>query len=46
MVAVACGEAVGLLRDRPTAESIVKSMVAQATDLLRDGADLKFKSPS
>jgi len=46
MVAVACGEAVGLLRDRPTAESIVKSMAAQATDLLRDGADLKFKSPS
>jgi nitronate monooxygenase len=46
MVAVVCGEAVGLLRDRPSAESIVKSMAAQATDLLRDGADLKFGSPS
>jgi len=46
MVAVACGEAVGLLRDRPTAESIVKSMASQAAGLLRDGADLKFGSPS
>jgi nitronate monooxygenase len=41
-VAVVCGEAVGLLRDRPTAESIVKSMAAQAVDLLRDGGKLKF----
>lgn len=43
-VAVACGEAVGLLRDRPTAESIVKSMAAQAADLLRNGGKLKFAS--
>jgi nitronate monooxygenase len=41
-VAVVCGEAVGLLRDRPTAESIVKSMAAQAVDLLRNGGKLKF----
>jgi nitronate monooxygenase len=42
--AVTCGEALGLLRDRPTAESIVNSMVAQAADLLRSGANLKFTS--
>jgi nitronate monooxygenase len=41
-VAVVCGEAVGLLRDRPTAESIVESMAAQATDLLRNAGKLKF----
>ncbi len=41
-VAVVCGEAVGLLRDRPTAESIVKSMAAEAADLLRNGGTLKF----
>jgi nitronate monooxygenase len=41
-VAVICGEAVGLLRDRPTAESIVKSMAAQAADLLRKGGKLQF----
>jgi nitronate monooxygenase len=45
-VAVVCGEAVGLLRDRPTAESIVKSMAAQAADLLRNAGKLKFTSPS
>jgi nitronate monooxygenase len=33
---------VGLLRDRPTAESIVKSMAAQAADLLRKGGKLQF----
>jgi nitronate monooxygenase len=44
MVAVVCGEAVGLLKDRPTAESIVKSMAAQAADLLRSGGRLKFTS--
>ena len=43
-VAVICGEAVGLLRDRPTAESIVQSMAAQAADLLRNGGKLKFTS--
>jgi nitronate monooxygenase len=39
---VVCGEAVGLLRDRPSAESIVNSMGAQAADLLRNGSKLKF----
>ena len=41
-VAVVCGEAVGLLKDRPSAESIVKSMAAQAADLLHYGGKLKF----
>ncbi len=41
-VAVVCGEAVGLLRERPTAASIVESMAAQAVDLLRNGGKLKF----
>jgi len=45
-IAVTCGEAVGLLRDRPAAESIVKSMAAQAAELLRRGGNLKFTSPS
>jgi nitronate monooxygenase len=45
-VAVVCGEAVGLVKDRPSAESIVKSMAAQAADLLRNGGKLKFTSPS
>ena len=44
-VAVICGEAVGLLKDRPTAESIVKSMAAQAANLLLNGGKLKFTSP-
>jgi len=44
VVGVACGEAVGVLRDRPTAESIVKSMAAQAANLLRNGGKLKFTS--
>jgi nitronate monooxygenase len=43
-VAVICGEAVGLIRNRPTAESIVQSMAAQAATLLRSGAKLKFTS--
>jgi nitronate monooxygenase len=34
-VAVVCGEAVGLIHDRPSAKSIVESMSAQAEDLLR-----------
>jgi nitronate monooxygenase len=41
-VAVVCGEAVGLLRDRPPAASIVDSMVAEAAALLRNGGTLKF----
>lgn len=43
-VAVICGEAVGLLKDRPTAESIVQTMATQAADLLRSGAKLKFST--
>jgi nitronate monooxygenase len=43
-LAVTCGEAVGLLKDRPTAESIVNSMAVQAVDLLRNGGKLKFTS--
>jgi nitronate monooxygenase len=42
--AIVCGEAVGLLRDRPTAESIVRSMVADAETLLRRGGTLDFTS--
>jgi nitronate monooxygenase len=45
-VAVICGEVVGLLRDRPSAESIVKSMAAQAADLLHNASKLNFTSPS
>jgi nitronate monooxygenase len=45
-VAVTCGEVVGLLRERPSAESIVKSMAAHAADLLLSGSKLKFTSPS
>jgi nitronate monooxygenase len=44
MIAVACGEAVGLLKDRPTAESVVQSMAAQATNILRKGGQLNFTS--
>jgi nitronate monooxygenase len=40
--AVVCGEVVGLLRDRPTAESIVRSMVADAEKLLHRGGTLDF----
>jgi len=43
VVAVVCGEAVGLLRDRPSAASVVKSMAAQAADLLRNGGSLTFR---
>jgi nitronate monooxygenase len=39
-VAVVCGEAAGLLRDRPPAAAIVESMVAQAADLLRNANKL------
>jgi nitronate monooxygenase len=41
-VAVVCGEAVGLVKDRSTAGSIVDSMVAQAEEVLRRGATLNF----
>jgi nitronate monooxygenase len=45
-VAVVCGEAVGLLRERPPAASVVNSMVVQATELLRKGGTLNFTSQS
>jgi nitronate monooxygenase len=45
-VAVVCGEAVGLLKNRPTAASVVNSMVVQATELLRKGGTLNFTSQS
>lgn len=41
-VAVVCGEAVGLLRDRPPAELLVTSMIDEAEQLLRRGGMLNF----
>jgi len=41
-IAVVCGEAVGLLRDRPTAGSVINSMVAQAGELLHKDGTLNF----
>jgi nitronate monooxygenase len=40
------GEATGLLRDRPSAGSIIANMVAQAESLLKRGASLDFRSVS
>ena len=40
MVAVICGEIVGLLKERPSAESIVNLMVAEAAALLRNAGKL------
>ena len=45
-VAVVCRDAVGILRDRPTAESIVNSIVTQAAGLLRRGGTLDLTSQS
>jgi nitronate monooxygenase len=45
-VAVVCAEAVGLLKDRPSAGSIVESMAKQAAALLRNGGKLKFTALS
>ena len=42
MVAIVCGEAVGLLRDRPSAASIIESTVTQAAELLRKSSGLNF----
>lgn len=42
--AVVCGEVVGLLRDRPTAESIVTLMVTEAEKLLSRGGTFDFTS--
>src|SRR5690348_951296 len=41
-IAVVCGEAVGLLRDRPPAASVVTSMVTEAANVLRNGGNLNF----
>jgi nitronate monooxygenase len=40
------GEATGLLHDRPSAASIIESMIAQAESLLRRGGSLDFISAS
>jgi nitronate monooxygenase len=45
-VAVVCGEAVGLVKNRPNAESIVNSMVTEAEELLQRGGTLDFTSQS
>lgn len=45
-VAVVCGEVVGLLKDRPSAGSIVRAMAAEAAELLRNASTLKLTSPS
>lgn len=46
MVAVVAGEATGLLRDRPSAASIIENMVAQAESLLKRGTSLDFRAAS
>ena len=43
MLVTVAGEATGLLHDRPSAASIVASMVAQAESLLERGAALDFR---
>lgn len=41
-MAVVGGEAIGLVKDRPSAETIVKEMVEQAAEVLRQGGTLAF----
>ncbi len=41
-LAVVCGEAAGLLKDRPPAASIIDAMVTEAANLIRRGATLNF----
>ena len=43
-VAVVCGEAIGIIHERPTAESIVASMAEQAENILRDSAERWLRS--
>ncbi len=43
IAAVVVGECVGLIHDRPTAESIMKAMVIHARSLLEQGATLSFE---
>jgi nitronate monooxygenase len=44
-VAVICGEGIGLLKERPSAEAIIKAMTVQAANLLRRGSTLTFTAP-
>jgi nitronate monooxygenase len=44
IVPVVCGEAVGLLKDRPSAESILNAMIREAEAALRRGGNLDFAS--
>jgi nitronate monooxygenase len=44
MYLTVAGEAAGLLHDRPSAASIIESMVAQAESLLKRGAALDFRA--
>jgi nitronate monooxygenase len=44
MVVTVAGEATGLLHDRPSAASIIASMVTQAESLLKRGAALDFSA--
>lgn len=41
-VAVTCGEGIGLVRDRPAAAEIVRTMVSEAVEQLRRGGGLRF----
>jgi nitronate monooxygenase len=43
VVAIVAGEAIGLLHSRPTAASIVESMISQAESLLTRSASLDFR---
>ena len=43
-VAVVCGEAIGIIHERPSAESIVRSMAEQAENILRSGVERWLKS--
>ena len=43
-VAVVCGEAIGIIHERPSAESIVRSMADQAENILRSGVERWLKA--
>ena len=38
-VAIVCGEAIGIIHERPSAESIVTSMAKEAENILRGSAE-------
>ena len=46
VMAVVAGEAAGLIHDRPTATSIIETMMSEASTLLEHGATLDFASPA